>query len=415
MMGIQETFFAFIMMLCGGSTGSDALDYVDSEHYWKTKKVEYTVEEMMLEAKKPDVSEESAFKEAEIRKLLAIRALGEKKAQKALPMLKELIQSKEPFVADYAKEAIARIEGKAVPKLNHADHWKKAVAASPADTSGFVHLKLQRPKEFNVFQRFKAIMDSMMAAIDDVDEEEMQDTEDDLSEAYASQIYPILEQVGNIRVESATLAFSDKFGPEQGWVTLVVQGQYNKLALTNFLNQSMGEEFDLEVVDKVPFFTMDENASMGFVSDSMFVSTFGPNIESMPRKALVEGLSNEKPSYSAELQALVQKTDKSGPTWASLVLPQEFKANVPFMEPFKTLRLETEIVKGFSNITITGEGDDAEAVAKVMGDLEKDYAAFLKEGLEEMQKNMQKSMEPMIKLMKSIEFKAKDKEGNHHG
>ena len=90
---------AFIMLLCGGSTGSDALDYIDSEHYWKSKKIEYTVEAMMLEAKKPDVAEDAAMKEAQIRRLLAIRALGEKKAQKALPLLQGFIDSKEPFVA----------------------------------------------------------------------------------------------------------------------------------------------------------------------------------------------------------------------------------------------------------------------------------------------------------------------------
>src|SRR5213075_163124 len=54
-------------------------------------------------------------KAASVRKLVAIRALGEKKSREALPALQPLLNSKEPFVADYAARAIAQIEGKPLP------------------------------------------------------------------------------------------------------------------------------------------------------------------------------------------------------------------------------------------------------------------------------------------------------------
>jgi HEAT repeat protein len=46
------------------------------------------------------------------RRLMAIRTLGELKQREALPHLEKLLESKEPFIAEYSTAAIAAIEGK---------------------------------------------------------------------------------------------------------------------------------------------------------------------------------------------------------------------------------------------------------------------------------------------------------------
>ena len=139
-------------------TGTDLLDYVPSDDYWKAKGVTaVTVEALLKELEPPkagaDISKlvpdlgspdakvrdaaaakvramgpgvipqlkelakhddpevagrarlliteiGNAAKSTQVRRLMAIRTLGEKKAKEALPRLAELVRSSEPFVAD---------------------------------------------------------------------------------------------------------------------------------------------------------------------------------------------------------------------------------------------------------------------------------------------------------------------------
>ena len=98
-----------LMMMLTQGGASDVLDLVDSGSYWKAQKVAVTVEALagQLDAK---VEGEGAHAAA-VRRLMAIRALGELKDMAALARLKPLVNETAPFVADYAKQAIASNEG----------------------------------------------------------------------------------------------------------------------------------------------------------------------------------------------------------------------------------------------------------------------------------------------------------------
>ncbi len=164
------TSFGMLALLLSLVTGgsNELLDYLPSDVYWANKKVEATPEAMIAqlrtgaaasiakdvqtlgnadfaareEASKrilalgpaviPQLQKASTDADPEIatranalvekltaagqasaaQRLMAIRTLGEMKAKEALDVLRPLIDSKEPFVADYARRAIARIEGK---------------------------------------------------------------------------------------------------------------------------------------------------------------------------------------------------------------------------------------------------------------------------------------------------------------
>src|SRR5688572_3734372 len=164
--------FTLIMMLISGGA-NDLLDYVSTDYYWRAKGVPHVTAQQLLDELKPpaagpdiarliaslgaagfDEREKAAAailkhgpsvipqleratrgtdaeiasratsliqqlkiggKGAAVRKLMAIRTLGEMKKAEAIPALKALLDSKEMFVADYAKAAIAQIEGKPLP------------------------------------------------------------------------------------------------------------------------------------------------------------------------------------------------------------------------------------------------------------------------------------------------------------
>jgi hypothetical protein len=94
-----------LVLLAGG--GNDLLDYLPAKHYWQAKSVTVTTENLLAELKADPKDKATA-----VRRLMAIRTLGEQKDPNALPALKKLLGSKELFEDEYARRAVAAIEGR---------------------------------------------------------------------------------------------------------------------------------------------------------------------------------------------------------------------------------------------------------------------------------------------------------------
>src|SRR5947209_12844999 len=164
MMAGPPAFLVLLSLLVGGG-GSDLLDYVPSDYYWKHKQVDVSLDTMTNELKPVDAQDiskiipdldsadpqmrETATKKIQsvgpaalpelkkqaqsdeqeiagraraliqkieaserpkaVRRLMAIRTLGEMKKKEALPTLQAMLKSDEMFVTEYAREAIDRI------------------------------------------------------------------------------------------------------------------------------------------------------------------------------------------------------------------------------------------------------------------------------------------------------------------
>src|SRR2546421_8733531 len=107
---MEASFFLLFTMLLGGASGNDLLDLIPTDSYWKSKEVELTAPNIMVELN--SIKADDTSKATAVRRLMAIRALGELKSADALPSLKTQLDSKEMFVADYAQRAIDAIESK---------------------------------------------------------------------------------------------------------------------------------------------------------------------------------------------------------------------------------------------------------------------------------------------------------------
>jgi len=168
-MGVMAFGFIEILLalLTGGGGGNDLLDYMPTAAYWKAKGVEITAERMAAELATEEPADaaklvrdlgaddfatrEAAMKKLRamgpaaapaleqaadnddpevkmrarqllqkvaatggaqakaVRRLMAVRALGKLKRPEGLAALRPLLASKEPFVADYARQAIAAV------------------------------------------------------------------------------------------------------------------------------------------------------------------------------------------------------------------------------------------------------------------------------------------------------------------
>src|SRR3954468_2875328 len=188
-MGLSEFSLVTLITFLLGAGGGDLLDYVPTESYWKAKQVTVTPEqlvgdlrptpvaqvgELVAQLNSPDAAVRDAaaakiraagpgaipalkeetdseivevarrakaliqeitadMKPASVRRLMAIRTLGERKEKAGLDVLRPLLESKEPFVAEYAARAVARIEGKPYERQRPEGQMKQDVWLLPAN------------------------------------------------------------------------------------------------------------------------------------------------------------------------------------------------------------------------------------------------------------------------------------------
>lgn len=284
------SFFSIIgfLFLLIGHGQTDLLDNVPTEAYWKAKQVTVTTELLLTELKAPAVkgdgskvltAEEKAqieqaikdlasedfdvrvkarkllteagssireqltqaqfseepkiasycknllgkmstkVREREVRKLMVIRTLGERKATAAVPTLTELTSSKESFVADYASRALAQIAGKTWTPKRDTDTAENDVLLLPANTG--VLAQLTSTEKFVIgTSRIQEMTPALYL-------EKMKVTKEQFGTEIGNLYLSMAEQVGNVRVDHVTLGVSDDIGQSGGWVTVIVDGQFD--------------------------------------------------------------------------------------------------------------------------------------------------------------------------------------------
>src|SRR5689334_17241673 len=181
MAGSFSMIFLLFTLITGGG-GNHLLDYASTQAYWKSKGVAVSVQTMSAELKTSDGQDisqliaqlaspdgnvragaskkivqlgESALPQLEkavetpdpevatsvktliadisaaskknaVRRLMAIRTLGELKKPEGLNALRPLVNAKEMFVAEYAARSMAQIEGKPIASTSPTLEQKKA-------------------------------------------------------------------------------------------------------------------------------------------------------------------------------------------------------------------------------------------------------------------------------------------------
>src|SRR3954451_3623310 len=146
-------------------------------------------------------------KAAQVRRLMAIRTLGETKAKEALPTLQGLGKSEEPFIADYAAAAVAAIEGKAYERPHApsgADAW-----LMPEGCRLVAHLSARggRPVDFD------AMLKNVPAQQVQREGQPAGPDAAAIRKQIVAQVLAVAERTGNIRFDGATFGLSGDVGP----------------------------------------------------------------------------------------------------------------------------------------------------------------------------------------------------------
>lgn len=448
-MGFGGMLSLMMALLSGGAT--DLLDFVGTEAYWKEKKVAVSVEQLLSELKTPEGADvtveiaalglgnfaqreaaakkilavgpaalpqlqksvddpdaeianrvrgliqqiQLASKANEVRRLMAIRTLGERKEAGALGALRGLVSSKEMFVADYAARAVAQIEGKPLPvREAKAADMQTDLSLLPANCGIVGQSSLSSNKSVSLDQLLKEIP------------AQPGENREEMLKSMTATLIQTAEQIGNVRVEGVTIGVAEKVGPQDGFFVMILRGQYDARAVGLLLAKQ--GQLQPNTIDGVEVYSPEKNLMFSLVSNERAIGMAGVGLEKMPVKELIAAVKENKGALhtNADLAKLIATVDTASRLWAVCKVSDSYR-EAPVIAPFDTITLVGKQEKDRMNMTMKAAGTDA---AKVEGAVNMVNTGLVqaRQGAAEMQKAIP-ALKPIADFLNSMECKAEGK------
>jgi hypothetical protein len=325
-----------------------------------------------------------------IRRLMAVRTLGELKDPKGLAVLESLLDSNEPFLADFARLAAQRIEGKPhehVPlKHNPAD-----LALLPSNTAALGQMVVPGDPDWHVEKLFEHM--PMFGAV-----EGQADMLAEMTEAVGLAA----EQLGNVRLDALTLGFTENIARGDGAMILIAHGKWDVRKMTAGLKQ-MAPDWPQQNVDDQTVIVIESNVRLIAFDDATLAFVAATDEAGQMVRKLIQ--AKKQPVDLALDAGLIQELsgmDRAQPSW----LIADLKKAAPDLDgPFKSLEhlsLTTRSVDQKSILHFTVRGRPGATVALVQEVLQgkvKEMIAQVEQGATFLPKG-----EQTIKMLKSLKL-----------
>jgi hypothetical protein len=422
-MGFEPVIYMLGLMAMLAVPSNDLLDYIPTAHYWQTKQVNVTLQTMAAELtdaapagvsdlidqlSSPDPQARVAArknllavgpralpslrdalatgdpetaaaarelirqisaqsKPAAVRRLMAIRALGESGDPAAVAILHPLLVSTAPFEAEYAAAAIAALhhQPSTRPALALADRAADAWHL-PADCAMVWQTAAPPGHPVN--------LDALVAQDMAVTNRQRDQVVDDLY----NPLIEAAEEVGNVRIQALTAGLSGQIGLHSGYLIFVLRGQYDSQALVQTL---LSHNVAGHNVDGIDVFSQANSEPWVFMpSDQEFVVVAGPG--TVPMEGIVAAVTQGKGDLhaSTDMSPGLASTDMSQRIWGLTKVTDSYRQNVPILGPFDTLTLSSTLHGKMVDVKVSATGIDPEgtrnSVASFNGGLSMALAQF---------------------------------------
>jgi len=433
----------FLILLLGG--GSDLLDFLSSKAYWQAKGVEITAANMLAElrpvelgdvpalirqlaserhadreqasrkllAKGPTVVPQllkaagSADAEAAarirnlvralsgkdeapaVRRLMAIRTLGEVKHRAAVPALRKLLGSKVLFEAEYARQAIAAIEGKpfkrpvASVKDMASDLW---LLPGNCGAVGQVALPAGKPVDLDQMAKELAAMLPEGKA------------EEALKQANQGLI-SLAERIGNVRLHGVTFGVADDVSDDSGYVVFIARGLYDVAAVRTALLEQRAKPRVVEGTEVLGF--GGDDPVLILASNERLVFLVSPSGEKLPIAQMVAALKAGKGKLTGnqDIAKLVKSVGVDNALWAVMRVSEAYR-QASLLAPFKTVTLVGKRKAEQMDFALKATGSEAERVRQAVTE----FNELMAEGREEIARQAERmpAMKPLADLLASI-------------
>ncbi|MDP6523952.1 MAG: HEAT repeat domain-containing protein [Kiritimatiellia bacterium] len=445
-MGIMPLLMALMM---SQNMGGDLLDYIPSADYWHYKDVEVTEVAMLMElgggeegdaaklvqqlgsskyktreaataqlrkmgaralpalreaAASNDVEVSSRAREliknmpgesgksGEVRRLMAIRTLGELKSEKALPALQQFADSKELFVADYAMAAVSDIKKGSHERPGISREWlERDLACLPAACALVAQSTVGKTRPESAGGWLNE-MDRTMTTFS----AQMGGTPPNFRAEVVKGFLGVVEKIGNVRLQSITVGVDGAIGDQKGFMLMIARGAFDSAAVKKWMLQS---GMHATTRNGIEFFSPEDEVLFSLVSNDTLVFIAGANPAELPGAEVVRALTTKSPrmQLKKKVAELVSKVDRNSATWAIASITDSYR-QVPFTEPFDTATLTVDHKDEGTGLTLTATGKDAERVKASVDTMR----AKQQESLAELKKQMAMAG-PMAEMMKSAQ------------
>lgn len=453
---MAPSFGVLLMLLTMvGQTGNHLLDLASTEAYWKSKNVTVSVESMLAELKPPPAAADLnrqivelaspdaaareaaskailtagpgavgpleravslndpqisgaarellaqirlANKAAQVRRLLAIRTLGELKDAGATGALTPLSTSPDPFESEYAKRALSMIKGQPYaspdvdPKLRLAD-----ALSLPADTRAV----LQQIATGGTWTPLEKMLEAApaMPGMPPIDKAKMRDE-------VTAGIVKLAEQIGDVRIDAVTAGLSGDPGPNAGFALILVRGLYDRDAVVATLRKA---EIQSKPVAGLDVFTVERNILLIPLDNARFALLAGPRNDALPINDVVAALQGAKPGLAAapDMKPLLDAVDAKQPLWGVAKMTDTYK-KAPILRSLDTLSL-TGTRDGATSLKLTlkaigPDADGVKAAAAEAGALVQQGLAAVRQAARDMP-----ALKPFQTFLESVKIDVNEK------
>ncbi len=412
MFGMFGFLQALLLLIYGGQGPADLLDLIPTKDYWELKQVEPTPQSMLDQLQDPEALDptpllrkladpsaaerdaattalinmgpgvvpklktlqgggpefrlrvegiiaeiEHRSSAANVRRLMAIRTLGELGDAAALPRLRQLQQSTTMFEADYARDALAAIAGEPSP----AGELTPAVPPELLPAESWLLAQTARDPARRARLDWEQVTRLATA---------FEDEPGDFRAKAVAAVIDFAEQVGNARYDSLNVAASGNF-EEEGMVQFVVRGQWDAEQVRRFFRSTGREDDGWEAIgafEEVPAGQQpgfrpedDEDFLLVPVDDETLVMAAGEAVDAEAVQSLLARMRAGQEAVDQPLNdrmaGLLKQTDPDATTWLAMYAPAWMMQNMP--------------VKGVEGLVVNlGVSDEGagEVAVKFLGD-----------------------------------------------
>jgi len=386
-------FMEVLLLLVTTGGGNDLLDYIHTKTYWQLKEVgQPNLAALTAELGKAK-ADEKLSPAAAVRRLMAIRTLGELKDAQAAAALQPLLKSERPFEADYAQQATAALEGKPYARPGAKD-FAKDTWLLPAACALVAQLSMAPGKPLDVEKAVKdmgalpggRIPPNPLAGV-------------------TAMLVSVADAVGNIRLHGVTIGLSGKIGPNDGSVVVIARGLYDAQAAKAALLKT-GEIKTTVSPLGIEILRPDDHVAILLPSNDCAILVAGANAAELPVDSMLSALKQGKGELTAEsdLGKLTKSVDVSQPVWAAIKMTPTYQGADPVFAAFDTVTVVGRMEGDAQKLTLEAVGPDAQKVANAVAEFDK-YVSEAKTGLEGAAAQVP-FVQPFLDLLKSVRIKS---------
>lgn len=288
---------------------------------------------------------------SDIDRLIAMRVLGERKSKAAIPQLKLLLESKELFVAEHAKRAIAMIEGTAYkppsidPALLEKDLW-----LLPAGSKIVAQTNFRGGRPYDVENLYKELPILNQAG------QEKGKWQKKLHETVTTYA----KMLGNIRIDAVTIGTNGEFNEDKLTAVAVFRGLYSRAKMKAITGKQPG--VTVRTVDGIDVIEHEFGALLLPSNEVIVVIVGDKSVRQAMLKSVKQGVGSLRDDN--EMATLIKSVNRKFGGWAAVRLNDKMKSQY-WLAPYETMTAHRTVGEDDRpTIHITCVGKDAAAVKK---------------------------------------------------